>query len=112
MSLFGERLKELRKSLGYTQYSLADKVGVSRRIIRYYECEASRAPADLLPKLAEALNVPVSVLLGTEDPKNDRRTVDAKFWPKWDQLSAEDKKAVTKIVDALIEKNELIAHQS
>lgn len=102
MSSFGNRLKKLRKALGYTQYSLADRVGVSRRIIRYYECESSRPPADLLPKLADALKVSVSVLLGTEDPKTDGRTIDAKFWPKWERLSEEQKKAVTKVVDTFI----------
>ena len=105
MSSFGERLKDLRKKCGYSQYSLADKVGSSRRVIRYYECEATRPPADLLPQLADALQVSVSVLLGTEEPKDDKRTVDAKFWPKWQELSGEEKKTVTKLVDTL-----LVAH--
>ena len=104
MSEFGIILRDLRKKLGYTQYTLAEKIGTSRRIIRYYECEATRPPADLLPKLAEALHVSVNVLLGTEDAKFDGRGIDSKFWPKWERLSAEDKKAVTKIVDALLAK--------
>ena len=104
MSSFGERLKKLRKNLGYSQYALADKVGSSRRVIRYYECEATRPPADLLPQLAEALQVSVNVLLGTEEPKTDQRTVDAKFWPKWEKLTDEERKVVTKMVDTLLNK--------
>jgi transcriptional regulator with XRE-family HTH domain len=102
MDSFGKRLKDLRKRCGYSQYTLADKVGSSRRVIRYYECEATRPPAAILPQLAEALNVSVNVLLGTEEPRDDKRTVDAKFWPKWQELSGEEKKTVSKLVDTLL----------
>jgi transcriptional regulator with XRE-family HTH domain len=99
---FGERLKEIRKSLGYSQQSLADKLGVSRRIISYYECESDYPPSKILIDLSLALNISTDVLLGLDAIKADRRTVDAKFWPKWEVLNPEDRKAVSKVVDALL----------
>ena len=108
---FGERLKELRTAHGYSQYSLAKKIEIPRRTICYYECEAKnpRPPAELLSKLSDALKVPVNVLLGTEEAKFDGRTIDSKFWPKWDLLTSDDKKVIAKIADTLIEKNDLLS---
>ena len=109
MSDFGNRLKNLRKSLGYSQEVLASKVGSTKRTISYYESESDNPPAKLLVSLAEVLNVSVSVLLGTEEPKYDQRTIDAKFWPKWEKLTSDDKKVITTMTDSLIEKNELLS---
>jgi len=36
---FGKRLSDLRKALGLTQKQLGEKVGVSNRVIAYYEGE-------------------------------------------------------------------------
>ena len=105
MSDFGIRLKKYRKALGYSQYTLAEKLGVSRRTIKYYECEAKNAPAQLLTVLSQTLQVSVNVLLGTEEPKLDGRTIDSKFWPKWEKLSFEDRKVLNKMADALINKS-------
>lgn len=52
---FGRRLAKLRKHAGYTQVTLAKEVGISRRIIAYYEVEADYPPAHLLPEIATAL---------------------------------------------------------
>lgn len=38
---FGARLAELRKAAGFTQQQLADEVGVSRRMVAYYEARPS-----------------------------------------------------------------------
>ena len=108
---FGDRLRRYRKRLGYSQTALAEKVGVTRRIIHYYETESKRHPGDLLPKLAESLQVSVAALLGAEENKPDGRTIDAKFWPKWEQLTPEDRKVVAKVADSLIEKNKLLQAQ-
>ena len=61
---FGERLTELRKAAGFTQQELADEVGVSRRMIAYYEGQSAHPPTTLLPALAQALNLSTDELLG------------------------------------------------
>ena len=61
---FGKRLAELRKAAGYTQQQLAEEIGVSRRVIAYYETEAENPPATFLVDLAKALSLSADELLG------------------------------------------------
>src|SRR3990172_7396805 len=52
---FGQRLSRLRKARGFTQTELGEILGVSQRVITYYERESGKPPAHLLPRLADAL---------------------------------------------------------
>ncbi len=61
---FGTRLAALRKTAGYTQQQLAEEIGVSRRMVAYYETESEHPPASLLTNLARVLNVSTDDLLG------------------------------------------------
>ena len=60
---FGDRLARMRKAAGFTQEELARRIGVSRRVIAYYEGETEHPPTQILPRLAQALNVGVEMLL-------------------------------------------------
>lgn len=104
MDNFGNNLKKLRKARGFSQRLLAEKIGTTRRTVDYYEREAGHPPGKILSALAEELEVPVNVLLGIEPFKQDMRTIDAKFWPKWQQLPEEDKKVISKLTDSLLAK--------
>lgn len=66
---FGKRLAELRKAAGYTQLQLAAEIGVSRRVIAYYETEAENPPATFLADLAAALGLSSDELLGLKPVK-------------------------------------------
>jgi len=59
----GARLVALRKAAGFTQQALAQEVGVSRRVIAYYEGETQHPPTTILPRLAQALGVSADELL-------------------------------------------------
>lgn len=61
---FCERLKNLREDKGFTQAQLAELAGISSRMIQKYECGASRPRFDAAEKLASALGISVSELLG------------------------------------------------
>jgi len=102
MDNFGRNLKKLRKARGFSQRLLAEKIGSTRRTIDYYEREAGHPPGKILSVLADALDVSVNVLLGTEPFKQDMRTIDSKFWPKWQKLPEEDKKTISKLTDSLL----------
>ena len=54
---FGQRLAAIRKSQGITQAQLGAKVGVSNRVIAYYEIESGQPPGALLVDLCKALKV-------------------------------------------------------
>jgi DNA-binding XRE family transcriptional regulator len=44
---FGQRLARLRKQAGFTQIDLAKDIGVTQRIITYYEAETQHPPTSL-----------------------------------------------------------------
>lgn len=102
---FGQRLRQIRKARGYSQGSLAKAVGTTSRVISYYERESKYPPAKLLADLSHTLKIPMEELLGTKPIKQDARTVDAKFWPKWQQLPEDDKKTISKLADSLLAAN-------
>lgn len=61
---FGRRLARLRKEAGYSQRALADEIGISYRMVAYYEAQTTHPPANLLPTIADALGITVDQLLG------------------------------------------------
>lgn len=63
-SHFGKRLADMRKAAGYTQVELAEIVGISQRMISYYESTDDHPIAKVLRHLAHALNVGADDLLG------------------------------------------------
>jgi len=62
----GERIAQLRKQRGMTQAQLADQLGIAQQTLGHYEVARARIAADLLPKLAEALDVSLDELLKGE----------------------------------------------
>ncbi|HXI54417.1 MAG TPA: helix-turn-helix transcriptional regulator, partial [Polyangia bacterium] len=61
-NVFGKRLAQLRKARGLTQTELGDKVGISFRMVAYYEGQTNYLPTHILPQLARALGVSVDEL--------------------------------------------------
>ena len=62
--MLNETIKALRKSKGLSQQELAVKVNVVRQTISKWEQGLSVPDSDLLIALSEALETPVSTLLG------------------------------------------------
>ena len=62
--MLNENIKTLRKSKGLSLQDLADKLNVVRQTISKWEQGLSVPASDLLIALAEALETPVSTLLG------------------------------------------------
>lgn len=69
---FGRRLAAIRKERGITQAQLGEKVGVSNRVIAYYETESDQPPGSLLVDLCVTLKVSADELLGIKTPKEPR----------------------------------------
>jgi transcriptional regulator with XRE-family HTH domain len=104
MTGFGARLAALRGERGLSQEELAQAVGVSRRVIAYYEAESTQPPGALLADLARTLRVSADQLLGltplgeTTPPKTARLL---KRLQKIAELPPADQRTVLKLVDAL-----------
>ena len=62
--MFGENLKTLRKNKGITQEELAARLNVVRQTISKWEKGQSVPDSEMLVRLAEIFEVPVSQLLG------------------------------------------------
>lgn len=88
---FGNRLKELRKQQGLTQQQLADRIGVTKSVISFYELKERAPSPEVLIKLSYIFHVSTDYLLGIERNK----TVDVSG------LDDEDIKAVQLVVDRL-----------
>lgn len=105
---FGERLADLRKAMGLTQKQLGEKVGVSNRVIAYYEGETDYPPAHLIEPLAKALKVSSDELLGLKRIKQQLNPEHAALWrrlKKIETLPKRDQKALLHYLDALVTKN-------
>lgn len=69
---FGQRLKELRVQAGMTQLQLAQRIGVTKSVVSFYELQERTPSPDILVKLSGIFKVSTDYLLGL-DP---RETID------------------------------------
>ncbi len=103
---FGQRLAAIRKSRGLTQAELGAAVGVSNRVIAYYEQDDAQPPGAMLVDLARALGVTTDEMLGVKpakglsDPKTARLV---KRLRRIEELPPADQRAVLKVLDAMLE---------
>lgn len=98
----------MRKSHGLTLAALGEKVGVSYRMIAYYELESKYPPAHLIIPLAKALKVSADELLGIKELKYQINPKYPSLWrrlKKVESLSKSDQKALLKMIDGLLAKN-------
>ncbi len=73
--MLNENIKAIRKSKGLSQQDLADKLNVVRQTISKWEQGLSVPDSDLLIALSEALETPVSTLLGENVVESEADTV-------------------------------------
>lgn len=106
---FGKRLSALRKQAGYTQTELAQELGVSQRMISYYEGDTEYPPASLLPNLVKLLGVTSDELLGIMPLKKTRQP-DTRLLRRMQQIEKLDsskKRQVLQMIDTMIEHAQL-----
>ena len=63
---FGEKLKQLRKNQKMTQQQLADRLGVAKSVVSYYESGDRYPSYDVLIKIATTFHVTTDYLFGIE----------------------------------------------
>lgn len=69
---FGSRLAAVRTAHGMSQAEFAERVGLSREMVAYYERRAKNPTADFVQKAAAVLGVSADELLGVEPIREDR----------------------------------------
>ena len=109
---FSQRLAALRKAAGFTQVELAAELGISQRMVAYYESPAATPPANLLPHIATALGVSIDELFGRAPVKRRlaKQEGDSRLRRRLlaiEKLDAADKRQVLQLIDAFIERGQL-----
>ncbi len=62
----GDRIRAARKAKGYTQKQLGEACGIAEPTIRRYELGKLNPKFETLRKIAKALNLPVSRMMGSD----------------------------------------------
>jgi bacteriophage CI repressor helix-turn-helix domain len=101
-SMFGENLKSIRKSKGYTQEELAIKLNVVRQTVSKWEKGLSVPDADILVRIAETLDTDVSVLLGGSVEKEADKDAVAEQLAKISEQAAIKNRRAKRIWKAVI----------
>lgn len=91
---FGERLKELRKGQRLTQQELAERIGVAKSVVSYYESGDRYPSYDVLIRIAHIFHTTTDYLFGIER----ERTIDVSG------LSEQEVSAIASIVDIVKQK--------
>jgi transcriptional regulator with XRE-family HTH domain len=107
---FGERLASLRKAVGFTQVELAAEVGITQRMVAYYEAPGAQPPAHLLPQLGQALGVSADVLLGLAEPRRPKKVAANRLERRLleiEKLDPKAKRQITQLLDSFIEGEKL-----
>lgn len=90
----GDRIKEARKKAGLTQVELSERIGVRHSAIHKYETGiVENIPVSKLQKIASALDIPMSYLLGIADTPEDRTKT------HWMELSGPEDKEFVNVLD-------------
>ena len=110
---FGAQLAELRKAAGFTQQELADEIGVSRRMLAYYEVQSEHPPTHLLPAIARALGVSTDALLGMTPARKVLKAIKPastrlqRRLQQIEKLDAQERRQILQVIDAFIERGQL-----
>lgn len=103
---FGKRLAELRRSAGITQVQLGESVGVSARVIAYYEGETDYPPAHLIEPFAKALGVSIDEILGMKASKEHAGKTSLRLMRrmrKIEELPPSQQKTLLRTIDTFLE---------
>jgi len=104
-SVFGERLAALRKIAGNSQREFAEEIGISHRMVAYYEAQTEHPPAHLLPTIAKALHLSTDQVLGLEEIQKRQRPINQRLLRKMkviEALPARDQRPLLRTINAYL----------
>jgi transcriptional regulator with XRE-family HTH domain len=109
---FGEALRKLRRKKGYTMEQLAERAGMSKRMIGHYETHVKRPSLEKINKIAEALDTSIEELMANIDSTTKKKNSDLsyKIMKKVriiEELPTRDQNTIFSLINALAEKNKL-----
>jgi transcriptional regulator with XRE-family HTH domain len=106
MNTLGSRIQELRKSLGYSQVELGQRIGVSKSQVNRYENKGIQPPADILSKIADLFGTSVDFLINGQSEEKAKATLKnaelLKQFKQVEDLPEEDRMTVIKFLGAYL----------
>ncbi len=102
---FGQRLSKIRKSKGYTQAELAEKIGLTQGLISDYELDKLRPYHDMVSRFSLFLEVSADDLLGLKEYKKTENKPSSKLLrrlKKIEQLPAYQQKVLLNTIDTFL----------
>ena len=106
--MFGQRLAALRRGKGLSKTQLADLLDITRKMIDYYERRAGNPSLDFIQRAAEALDVSVAEILGSEpNSKKGKPGPPPQLQLRFDQirrLPRKEQEFVIRFIDTVLEK--------
>lgn len=74
-TILGTRIRDLRESLDLTQKELSTMIGLTPKMISFYENNQRTPPVDILVKLSKIFNVTVDYLIGNPTSDNSNKNI-------------------------------------
>jgi len=111
MTQLGHRILSLRKQKNWSQSELAKMVGITYSQIGRYETKGAQPSAEVLKKIADALDTTTDYLMhGDKDEKARAALKDTELLQQFkevEKMNNEDKKTIKNIIDAFIKRSKL-----
>lgn len=108
---FGAVMARLRRAAGFSQRELASELGISSRMIAYYETHIAPTPSYVLPHLAKVLGISVDELLGVKPIKNRKTKPNRdRMWRRFKQvgdLPPRDRRQIVQFIDMALDRARL-----
>lgn len=101
----GKRIARLRKERGYTQVELAEKIGITQKLISDYERDKLRLHSEMVLHFSLALEVSADELLGVKKSKKDRAKPSLRLLrrlQKISELSQTQQRALLQTIDTFL----------
>jgi transcriptional regulator with XRE-family HTH domain len=105
---FGQRIAQFRKVAGLTQRELASEMGISQRMVAYYEKHADTLPAHLLPGLTKTLGVSTDAIISGISIEKPAIRKDHRLWKRFhevEKLPSNQRRQITQLLDTFIAAN-------
>jgi transcriptional regulator with XRE-family HTH domain len=108
MATIHDNIRQLRKSKGWTQAELAQRLRTSQKVITSYETSRKTPPVTRLPALAAVFNVSIEELIGAEPlaikeemPHTHKNSRIARLQDFYEKLSPDEQRVILKQVKTL-----------
>jgi transcriptional regulator with XRE-family HTH domain len=104
----GANVTRIRKSKGLTQKDLANKIGISQRLLSHFEVGRRRIMAVMLFQIAQALDVATDKIFGVNGSKTSSKSISpslTKRVQEIEKLPLNEKRALIKTIDNFLKAN-------